>query len=257
MNAAADRMSRLTMNGAIITVPRMSNRQFLETYAQPGRIGLVGGETAIEKAICRAERHVDKAKRWSRWSHVFVFGERRCDGHYWLIESDIHIARKHIRLGAQENRITKYFDEATFTSLAVLDFGLTPSQITPLLSEGLELVAGRVRYSLRELMGALIALRKPELRGRENVLARDQSFYCSAFVQHLFAKTGIDLVPGVRDKNSTPEDIARTPVPHVTYLLDHVPPAKPISRLKERWRRRLAERRKPAASPAATSPRTA
>lgn len=231
------------MNREIILAQKMSNREFLETYAQPGRIGLVGGETAIEKVIRRAERHIDEAKRWSRWSHVFVFGERRCDGHFWLIESDIHIARKHIRLGAQENRISKYFDESTFTSLAVLDFGLATGQVHALLSEGLELVAGRIRYSLRELMGALIALRKPALRGRENLLARDQSFYCSAFVQHLFAKIGIDLAPGVQDKNSTPEDIARTPVPHATYLLERPAAPKRPNRLKERLRRRIAARR--------------
>ncbi|MBU6401198.1 MAG: hypothetical protein KGS61_12850 [Verrucomicrobia bacterium] len=228
----------------IIRAPAMSNRQFLEAYAQPGRIGLVGGETPIEWAIRAIERHVDEAKSWSRWSHVFVFGEHRCDGHHWLIESDIHIARKHIRLGAQENRIAKYFDERTYRSLAVLDFGLTPVQATALLSEGLELVAGRIRYSLRELMGALIALRRPALRRRENILAREQSFYCSAFVQHLFAKIGIDLVPGVQDKNSTPEDIARTPVPHVTYLLERRSASKTVRRLQARWRRRVANRRK-------------
>ena len=43
--------------------------------------------------------------------------------------------------------------------------------------------------------------------------------YCSGFVQYVFKKAGIDLVPGVHASRGTPEDISRTPVPHVTYLL--------------------------------------
>ncbi len=30
---------------------KQSNREFLETYARPGRVGLVGGTTLIEKVI--------------------------------------------------------------------------------------------------------------------------------------------------------------------------------------------------------------
>jgi hypothetical protein len=43
--------------------------------------------------------------------------------------------------------------------------------------------------------------------------------FCSALVQHLFRKTGLDLAPGVTDKHTTPEDLERTTVPHATYLL--------------------------------------
>ena len=57
----------------IVTVTGMSNRAFLEAYAQPGRVGLSGGNTLIDKAIARAERHVDDAGRWSLWSHSFLF----------------------------------------------------------------------------------------------------------------------------------------------------------------------------------------
>ena len=88
-----------------------------------------------------------------------------------------------------------------------------------LLREALEFAANRTRYSLRELAGTLLALRHPRLRGRENLLARESSVYCSAFIQCLFRKAGVDLAPGVDAKNTTPEDIARAAVPHVTYLL--------------------------------------
>jgi hypothetical protein len=206
---------------AIIPINGLSNREFLERYARPGCIGLSGGTTLIDKAICRAQRHLDAEENWGVWSHAFLFQGRRADGHHWVIESDLQVHRKHIQLGVQENRISKYFDENLYTTLAVLDFGLTETQVALLLCHGLDLVANRARYSLRELLGTLIALRRPQLRGRNNLLARERSLYCSALVQHLFLKAGLDLAPGVDQKNTTPEDIARTTTPHITYRLEH------------------------------------
>ena len=220
----------------------MSNREFLETYAHPGRVGLSGGVTLIDKAIARAERHIDAAGKWSLWSHAFLFQGRRHDGHHWVIESDLQVNRKHIRLGVQENRIAKYFDEHLYTILAVLDFHLPEEHVAVLLREGLESVASRARYSLRELVGTLIALRHPELRGRENVLAREQSLYCSAFVTYLFRRAGIELARGTHEKNTTPEDISRTSVPHTTYLLKHGLGRSKLEELTVRLRRRVRAR---------------
>ena len=225
-----------------VVVTGLSNREFLELYARPGRIGLSGGITFIDMAICRAERHLDERERWGSWSHAFLFQGLRLDGHHWVIESDLQIHRKHIQLGVQENRISKYFDEALYTNVAVLDLGLAEDQIACLLREGLELVANRARYSMRELFGTFIALRRPSLRGRQNLLARESSLYCSALVQHLFRKTGLDLAPGVDLKNTTPEDIARTAIPHVTYLLQRQVVRSKFTELKTRVRRRVGAR---------------
>jgi hypothetical protein len=225
-----------------VVVTGLSNREFLELYARPGRIGLSGGITLIDKAICRAERHLDDRQRWGCWSHAFLFQGQRPDGHHWVIESDLQIHRKHIQLGVQENRVSKYFDEEFYTCLAVLDFGLAETQIASLLREGLELVATRARYSLRELFGTLIALHRPELRSRQNLLARESSMYCSALVQHLFRQTGLDLAPGLDLKNTTPEDLARTAVPHVTYLLQRQVVQSKLTELKTRLRRRVGAR---------------
>jgi hypothetical protein len=217
-----------------VPVTGVSNREFLERYAGAGRVGLSGGVTLIDQAICRAERHLDSQARWGLWSHAFLFQGLRPDGHHWIIESDLQVHRKHIQLGAQENRIAKYFDEGLYTTLAVLDFGLSEEQVLNVLREGLELVASRARYSLRELVGTLIALRRPELRGRSNLLARERSLYCSALVQHLFRRAGLDLVPGVDLKNTTPEDIARTAAPHVTYVLDRQQPRTKIRKKSDK-----------------------
>jgi hypothetical protein len=223
-------------------VTGLSNREFLERYACAGRVGLSGGDTLVDQAICRAERHLDDQERWGAWSHAFFFEGARADAQHWVIESDLQFHRKHIQLGVQENRVAKYHDEKLYTTLAVLDFGLTETQVTLLLREGLELVATRARYSLRELLGTLIALRRPELRGQENLLSRERSLFCSAFVQHLFRKAGLDLSPGVHDKHTTPEDISRTSVPHVTYLLQREPAASKLAKLKTRVERRVRAR---------------
>jgi hypothetical protein len=225
-----------------VVVTGLSNREFLELHARPGRLGLSGGVSFVDKAICRAERHLDERARWGAWSHAFLFQGQRLDGHHWVIESDLQVHHKHIQLGVQENRVAKYYDEKLYTSLAVLDFRLTEAQITCLLREGLELVANRARYSLRELFGTLIALHRPELRGRQNLLARESSMFCSALVQHLFRKAGLDLAPGVDLKNTTPEDIARTALPHVTYLLQREMLRSKLTALKTRLRRHVGAR---------------
>jgi len=225
-----------------VVVTGLSNREFLELHARPGRIGLSGGVTFVDKAICRAERHLDERAQWGSWSHAFLFQGQRPDGHHWVIESDLQVHHKHIQLGVQENRIAKYCDEKLYTSLAVLDFGLTEAQIACLLREGLELVANRARYSLRELFGTLIALKQPELRSRQNLLARESSMFCSALVQYLFRQAGLDLAPGVDLKNTTPEDIARTSLPHVTHLLQRQVARSKFTELKTRLRRRVGAR---------------
>lgn len=207
------------METETIIVSGMTNREFLELYARPGRVGLCGGTTKVDLAIRRAQRRLHAEHRWSDWSHAFLFEGRRLDGQHWVLESDLQILRKHIQFGAQENRVGKYFDEKMFPTLAVMDFGLTETQVEKLLREGLEQVANRQRYSLRELIGTLLALHKPDLRRQENLLARERCAYCSAFVKLLFLELGIDLVPGVNGKNTTPEDIACSPLPHVKYLL--------------------------------------
>ena len=197
----------------------MSNRDFLESHARPGRVGLVGGTTFIEKVIRRAERHVDENEQWSLWSHAMLFEGKRIDGHHWVIESDLQIHRKHIQLGVQENRIGKYFDEEIYPNLAVLDFGLTETQVAAVVSEGLRMVALHAVYSLRELIGAAFALRYQSFRSCRNLLARRKSMYCSGFVQYVFGKGGVDLALGVHPSHGTPEDISRPAVPHTTYLL--------------------------------------
>ncbi|MCX7044246.1 MAG: hypothetical protein NTX50_02005 [Candidatus Sumerlaeota bacterium] len=217
----------------------MTNREFFESYARSGMVGLASGDTFIDRLIARAERHVTAEGEWGCWTHSFVIGERRCDGHLWIIESDLEIHRKHIQLGAQENRADKFFDDKYYGSLALLDFHLPEESATQVLAGGLDLVASRARYSLRELIGTLIALRHPSLRPKPNALARPESFDCSAFVRCLFLKAGIDLAPGMDIKNTTPEDLWRSPLAPETWTLIRAVPESLLARLKENARRGL------------------
>jgi len=222
-----------------IYVSGVSNQEFLQRHAAAGRVGLSGGTTMLDVAICRAQRHLHPRKRWGMWSHAFLFEGVRVDDYHWVLESDIQIHRKHIQLGVQENRVTKYHDESLHGSLAVLDFGLTPEQVRGLVREGLELVANRERYSVRELFGTLLALRHTGLRGQANVLARERSVFCSAFVHYLFRQVGLDLAPGVDIKNTAPQDIANTLLPHTAYVLLREKPKDRLGDVQRRVRARV------------------
>jgi len=230
------------MENQTILVTGLTNQEFIERYAAPGRVGLCGGTTRIDLAIRHAQRHLHKEGQWSDWSHAFLFEGRRVDGQHWVMESDIQILHKNIQLGAQENRADKYYDEKMFPALAVLDFGLNETQVATLLREGLELVAGHERYSLRELIGTLLVLKKPELRAQENRLARERSVYCSAFVKQLYHAAGLDLMPGVSAKNTAPHDIANSPLPHVKYLLLREMPGLKIVELGKKLKTRVRDR---------------
>jgi hypothetical protein len=204
----------------IVRVTGLSNQEFLNQHARTGCVGLAGGRTLVDMAIGRAQRHLDTAWRWSQWSHAFLFQGRRGDDHHWVIESDLQFHHKHIQLGVQENRLAKYYKSRLYTKLAVIEFNLTEAQQGSLIREALELVATRVRYSLRELVGTLIALRHQRLRKNSNLLARDNALFCSAMVRHIFRKSGLDLAPGVEVKHTTPEDIARSPLASKMYVLE-------------------------------------
>ena len=230
------------MSEVITIPPGTSNREFLERFAQPGRVGLCGGDSLIDRGIARAERHATPDGAWSRWTHAFVFGERRSDGHLWIIESDMQVLRGHVQFGVQENRTSKYHDEKLYSSLAILDFQLPPESVNSVITAGLDLVSNRTRYSLREILGILIALRHPTLRGRANLLDRDNAFFCSALVRHMFSKANCDLTPGLDVKNTAPENLFRSPVPHDTWTLERTMPHSHLRAMARRVKQRVRTR---------------
>lgn len=196
-----------------------SNAAFIEKHAAPGRIGLCGGRDFINKLIRKAQAPLTADGHRSLWSHAFLFSERRADGHWWVIESDLDLRYRQIRLGVQENRAQRYFDAEAFPNLAILDFGLDADQVRRVQVAGLDLLAGLSSYSLGELAGTLMAMHSTRLRRRSNLLAKEGALYCSAMVQHCYAAAGIEFLPGVHGKNVAPHDIDESPVPHQTHRI--------------------------------------
>lgn len=196
-----------------------SNRQLFETHARAGCVGLVGGADWLNRAIRRMQHGGLSPERRSDWSHAFLLSGVRADGQHWVLESDLEMHRKQIRLGVQENRASKYFDEQAFPNLAILDFGLDAAQTAAVLSAALDLLAGLTRYSLREIVGTLLAVQSRRLRLRDNVLAQEGSLYCSAMVQHCYAQVGMQFGDRLSTKNTMPEDIAATALPHQRHVL--------------------------------------
>ncbi len=204
----------------LIVINKLSNQDFLKTYSLAGRVGLVGASHFFDVGIKRAQRAVNPNKLDSQWSHAFLFQGSRLDNQQWLMESDVDIAGRNVRFGVQENRIDKYFDEKTYPILAILDFKLTEQQIETILKAGLDLIAQQWKYSLRELLGTLVALPSRRLRRRPNLFQKERSLYCSAFVQHLYHKIDYDFAPDTHEKNTSPEHIFQAVLPHTTYLLN-------------------------------------
>ena len=163
----------------------LGNAAFIEKYAGPGRIGLCGGRDFINKLIRKAQAPLTSDGHRSLWSHAFVFSERRVDGQWWVIESDLDLRYRQIRLGVQENRVERYYDAEAFPNIAILDFGLDQEQIRKIQIAGLDLLSGLSSYSISELVGTLMAMHSRRLRRRSNLLAKEGALYCSALVQQI------------------------------------------------------------------------
>jgi len=214
-----------------------SNEEFIERHAGPARIGLCGGQQLINKLIRKAQGPLTADGHRAPWSHAFIFSEKRVDGHWWVIESDLDMHSKHVRLGVQENRASRYFDAEEYPNIAILDFGLDAEQMLKVQQRALDALAGLSRYSLSELVGTLLSLHSRRLRTRENLLSKEGALYCSAFVQHCYCAAGIDFQPGVHGKNIAPHDIETSPIPHATHCLIRDPSRKPSPRTRYRLKK--------------------
>lgn len=191
-----------------------ANLEFLRRHARPGRIGLMGGSSAIDRAIRKGQRGINDGKP-SLWSHAVVFQGERIDGRHWLLESDFDVGKGSVRSGVQENRIDKYASEKEWPNLAVLDFGLPEKDARGIVVAGLDLVARGTSYDLGGIIETYVAMwRKSMSKGREK-----ESTFCSAFVRTLYKHAGLDLAPAVAVQHTLPEQVSRTPLPHERYLL--------------------------------------
>ncbi|HWY12022.1 MAG TPA: hypothetical protein VN026_11895 [Bacteroidia bacterium] len=203
----------------ISNIKGLSNKQFVEKHAKPGCIGLVGADNPIDNSIKKAQKFITTDGKNSLWSHAFIFSGVRQDGQWWIIESDLEFYMKQTRLGVQENRAEKYYDIKAVPNFAILDFDLDERSQNKIIIEGLNLVTAKTRYSISEVFGALFNFKSKSGRGGVNKLAKDNSLFCSAMVQHCYGKINISLADKVSLKNLAPEDIADTKKSHTQYRI--------------------------------------
>jgi len=226
-----------------VVIEKLSNREFFERFAAPGRIGLVGGPQPIDAAIRIAQKKQRLDLSRSYYSHAFFCEGMRVDGWHWVLESDIDFAPERVQIGVQENRIDKYANEKDYPHVAILDFRIDYEEAKRMTARGLELLAKRTRYSLRDVGSMWLGLHHPQFRGRSQGKRDEQrALVCSAFVQHLCRSVGIDLAPDISTKLTTPEDISQTSVAHVRYVrfADEIPfLPDPIEKLRKKVARRL------------------
>ncbi len=192
---------------------RMTNEEFFYSFAKTGSVGLVGGTHFIDRSIKKIQKKITPDKKPSLFSHAFIMSEKRIDDKWWIIESDLEFHTKQIKVGVQENRIDKYFDEKLYPNVVLLDFNLSAEQTKLILTEGLNLVNGRANYSMREIFGVLLSF-SSEKRDKENVFARENSFICSAMVQHCYQRANLLFNKDVSLKHLTPQDIFTTTCQH-------------------------------------------
>src|SRR5262245_39567691 len=114
-----------------------SNESFFKRYGRPGCVGLVGGTHWSDRVVRKAQRFLMSDGKDSLWSHVFIFEGTRLDEQPWILESDMDLQKKFLRLGVQENHLARFFNEKLYPNVAVLDFNLSPAKVKKVLSEGL------------------------------------------------------------------------------------------------------------------------
>lgn len=185
----------------------MTNKEFFKEFAKPATIGLVGGSALIDKSIRKAQKFITPNKLESYWSHAFIVNEIRQDKEIWIIESDLEFHSKQIKLGVQENRISKYYDEIEYPNVAILNFNLSNIQIENIIGQALNLVALKTQYSIREVFGVLYNTFLSESRLNENKFKQNNSLFCSAFVQNCYNKINLNLNSKVNSSQLAPHDI--------------------------------------------------
>lgn len=191
------------------------NLDFFRRHGAPGRVGLVGGTSALDRGIRIAQRRLTSDGGPSLWSHAFVLQGERIDGAPWLIESDFDVKKGRLRSGVQENRVGKYADPTAYPNAMVLDFGLSAGGVRTLLAAALDLVVRRTPYALTGTLKTYWAILS---RSLERDKERDEIF-CSAFVRAVFKHAGLDLVPGVAVRHTTPEHLATAAPRHERHAL--------------------------------------
>ncbi|MFO7639357.1 MAG: hypothetical protein R6X14_08735 [bacterium] len=190
-----------------------------ENYAR-GAIVILGTRDKAGRAVRAGQRLLTRDDKPSRWSHCFLFGDRRltCSGPgrpnprlgLYILESDLQLAFEQARLqnGAQENWLGKWC-RPDVEHCAVIDYRLSRREVDIVLANALHLVDRQVSYPLQDLVGTWLAIVRNRLWSANPLKSRN-AMYCSAFVRYCYRKAGRDFMRhNVSLGNTAPEHIAR------------------------------------------------
>ncbi len=179
---------------------------------------------------------MDPGGAWGLWSHAFLFQGTRHDNQHWVIESDLQFHRKQYPTSACRKTASLEILRREFLHHAGgVGFQAAGRSRGDAVKRGPELVSKHARYSLRELVGTVIALRGSGIaRGRESIGA-EKLHVLLGIRAAPFREGGHRSGPGrPRQEHHAGGDISRTAMPHVTYLLQREPPPEQITRTRAR-----------------------
>jgi hypothetical protein len=184
--------------------------EFWQAHARPGRIGLLAIRFPLATLIAKAQAPLTADGKPSRWVHAFIFQSAK-DNIPWILESDIGFPRRGIfrwTPGTQENPVTKWCHHR-ITHARVLEADLTEDKVEAMLKRARELVAQKIHFGLRGLLGTWLALRRGTLE-KDNLLHARHAFHCAAFVRLCLLAAGADpLGPKVTVRNTAPEHLSK------------------------------------------------
>jgi hypothetical protein len=194
----------------------MSNQvlDFFNTHYAKGRIGMIGGSDIRGWIVRNGQRGLTPDMEASRWSHVFIFGDKRedgrADGSVYIFESDLHvdIDAWQVINGVQESRLMKWCKDYV-ENACVLGINLTPEEQKAVTTKALELAYGeeRFKYPLGELFGTLIAIIFRRM-DKKNIFDERFSVHCSTYVRMCYQHIGKEILTGpVELANTSPEAI--------------------------------------------------
>lgn len=191
----------------------------LEKEYSRGAMVLVGTNDLVGRAIRAGQRELTADGEPSRWSHSFLFGDRRLTltpgGRQarpaaYIFESDLQVDLEHARVrnGAQENWLGKWCLK-TVEHCAVIDLGLSEEQADRVLATALHLVDRQMQYPVQDLVGTWLAIIRSKL-WQSNPLKSRNAMYCSAYARHCYRAADADFVSRrVSLSNTAPEHLAR------------------------------------------------